>query len=122
VRLLADENFPRPALLALRAAGVDVEAVAEIMPGASDRTVLQHAATTNRWLLTLDRDYGELVFLRAVASPPAIIYLRIGSYAPDWAAQVVLSLLDRAEFVNGHLVVVNGRTARRRPLPKPSAT
>jgi predicted nuclease of predicted toxin-antitoxin system len=122
VQLLADENFPRPALLALRAAGVSIEAVAEIMPGASDRAVLQHAATTNRWLLTFDRDYGELVFLRAVPPPPAIVYLRMGPYAPDWPAQVVLWLLKRPEFVRGHLVVVSGRTVRRRPLPQPRVT
>jgi hypothetical protein len=40
VRLLANENFPRPALLALRAAGVDVESVGERMPSAADAAVL----------------------------------------------------------------------------------
>jgi len=101
---------------------VDIEAVAETMPGASDRDILQHAAITNRWLLTFDRDYGELVFLRAVPPPPAIVYLRMGSYSPAWPAQAVLSLLERTEFVTGHFVVVNGRTVRRRPLPQPRTT
>jgi len=122
VRLLANENFPYPALLALRAAGVDVEAVAEIMRGAGDRDVLRHAVAANRWLLTFDRDYGELVFLRAVPPPPAIVYLRQGAYLPAWPAEAVLSLLRRVDFVVGHLVMVNGRTVRRRPLPKPIAT
>lgn len=122
MRVLANENFPRPALLALRAAGVDVEAVAEIMPAASDRSVLRHAVSTNRWLLTFDRDYGELVFLRAVPPPPAIVYLRQGVYLPEWPAEAVLSLLRRGDFVAGHLVVVNGRTVLRRPLPEPIAT
>lgn len=117
MRSLANENFPRPALLALRAAGVDVESIAEIMPGASDRVVLKHAVDTSRWLLTFDRDYGELVFLRAVPPPPAIVYLRQGAYLPQWPAEAVLSLLRRADFVQGHLVVVNGRMVRRRPLP-----
>lgn len=122
MQLLANENFPRPALLVLRAAGVDVEAVAETMPGASDRDILQHAALANRWLLTFDRDYGELVFRRAVPPPPAIVYLRMGTYSPAWPAQAVLSLLERVEFVTGHLVVVDGRTVRRRPLPLPRVT
>lgn len=115
--LLANENVPRPALLALRAAGVDVEAVAERMPMASDTAVLQHAARTGRWLVTFDRDYGELVFARKVGAPPAIVYLRQGPYAPGWPAEAVLALLRRAGFVRGHLVVVSGRTVRRRPLP-----
>jgi predicted nuclease of predicted toxin-antitoxin system len=84
---------------------------------ASDRDILQHAAATNRWLLTFDRDYGELVFLRAVPPPPAIVYLRMGPYSPAWSAQAVLALLERTEFVTGHLVVVSGRSVRRRPLP-----
>ncbi len=71
-RLLANENFPRPALLALRQAGADVEAVAELMPGATDTQVLLHAAAGARWVLTFDRDYGELVFARTVPPPPAL--------------------------------------------------
>ncbi len=43
VRLLANENFPRPTLLALRAAGVEVESVGERMPSASDDAVLARA-------------------------------------------------------------------------------
>lgn len=117
--LLANENWPRPALLALRAAGIDTDAVAEVMPGASDAQVLSYAAAQRRWVLTFDRDYGELVFARSVPPPPAIVYLRQGAYPPDWPAQVVLDLLARAEWVSGHLVVVSGRALRRRALPAP---
>lgn len=115
--LLANENWPRPALLALRAAGIDVHAIAELMPGASDTQVLHHAAAQRRWVLTFDRDYGELVFKQAVPPPPAIVYLRQGVYSPAWPAQVVLGLLTRADWVAGHLVVVSGRSLRRRALP-----
>ncbi|MGE0373383.1 MAG: DUF5615 family PIN-like protein [Gammaproteobacteria bacterium] len=117
VRLLANENWPHPALLALRVAGMDVQSVAERMPRASDTAVLLYAATERRWVLTFDRDYGELVFARAVAPPPAIIYLRQGAYAPEWPARVVLDLLQKKDWVTGHLVVVTGRALRRRPLP-----
>lgn len=117
VRLLANENWPRPALLALRAGGVDVEAVTEIMPGASDVNVLRHAAFACRWLLTFDRDYGELVFVRAAPPPPAIVFLRQEAFLPEWPAQVVMDLLARKDWVHGHLVVVSGRAVRRRPLP-----
>lgn len=44
VRLLATSNFPRPALLALRPTGVEVESVAERRPRASDAAVRAHAA------------------------------------------------------------------------------
>ncbi len=116
-QLLANENWPRPALLALREAGLVVQAVAERCPGASDTQVLRLAASEGRWLLTFDRDYGELVFARAVPPPPAIVYLRQGPYAPEWPARAILDLLPQAGWVVGHLVVVSGRSVRRRPLP-----
>lgn len=116
-QLLANENWPRPALLALRAAGLDVQAVAERMPRATDAQVLRHAASEGRWVLTFDRDYGELVFTRAVPPPPAIVYLRQGAFAPDWPARALLDLLPQADWVVGHLVVVAGRSVRRRALP-----
>ena len=117
VRLLANENFPRPALLALRAAGVDVESVGERMPSASDADVLAYAATNGLWLVTFDRDYGELVFARRAPAPPAILYLRQGAYPPAWPAEAVLAALEQADFVAGHLVVIAGQSVRRRALP-----
>ncbi|GAP37734.1 DUF5615 family PIN-like protein [Piscinibacter sakaiensis] len=115
--LLTDENIPRPAVLALRAAGRDVESVSERMPGASDLAVLRYAATSRRWLVTFDRDYGELVFARLAPSPAAIVFLRQGSHPPTWAAEAVLDVLAQVEFAAGHLVVVSDRSLRRRPLP-----
>lgn len=117
VRLLANENFPRPALAALRAAGVDVESAGELMPMASDTKVLEHAVLSGRWVVTFDRDCGEHVFARRVAPPPAIVYLRQGSYAPSGPAEAVLAAIARQDFVLGRLVVIDGRSVRRRALP-----
>jgi hypothetical protein len=46
--------------------------------------------------------------------------LRQGAFAPDWPARVVLDLLPRADWMAGRLLVVSGRTLRRRPLPAPA--
>lgn len=115
--MLANENWPRPALLALRTAGVDVQSIAAIMPSASDLQVLGHASTEGRWVMTFERDYGELVFMRAVPPPPAILPLRQGAFTPLWPAQVVLDLLARAGWVHGNMALVSGRVIRRRALP-----
>ena len=121
VRLLADENFPRPALLTLRGAGVDIDSVAELMPAASDRDVLAYAVAHGRWLVTFDRDYGELVFAHKAAAPEAILYLRQGAYVPEWPAEAMLSILADPSFASGHLVVISERSVRRRLLPAQSA-
>lgn len=68
IRLLANENFPGPAIRLLRERGIDVVWVAERMPAATDAEVLACARAEGRWLLTFDRDYGELVFFPCNAS------------------------------------------------------
>lgn len=115
--LLADENVPSPLVRMLRAAGLDVEFVAETMPAVSDREVLQHASKTGRWILTFDRDYGELVFARLERPPAAIVYLRPSPMTiTEYANRVRALCANRSEF-DGHLVVVEGPRVRLRALP-----
>lgn len=116
--LIVNENFPVPALRVLRSQGVDVLSVQETMPGATDEAVLAMACETGRWLVTFDRDYGELVFSRQCAPPQAILYLRQEPVPPTRPAEWVLELIFEPELAMGHLVVVGERTVRRRPLPK----
>jgi predicted nuclease of predicted toxin-antitoxin system len=115
--LLADENVPRLLVAELRRSGVEVESVAETMPAVGDRAVLARAAAQGLWILTFDRDYGELVFARAVVAPPAIVFVRQQPRAPEDLARDVLALLDRPGFARGHLVVMSERRMRRRALP-----
>lgn len=116
--LLVNENFPVPSVRALRADGIDVLSVQESMPGAPDDAVLAKAVETGRWLVTFDRDYGELVFSLRCASPRAILYLRQEPVPPTRPAERVLELLAQPELAEGHLVVIGERTVRRRPLPR----
>jgi predicted nuclease of predicted toxin-antitoxin system len=120
-QLVANENFPLPAVKLLRERGVDVTAVAEVMSGSADEKVLDFARREGRWLVTFDRDYGELVFSRGLAAPPAILYFRQGPYAPTRPAELVLELIAQPEQVVGFFVVVSERSIRRRPLPQPQS-
>lgn len=62
MRFLADENFPRPALEALRNAGWEILSVAEECPGIADEDVAALCSEGQRILLTFDKDFGELIF------------------------------------------------------------
>ena len=62
--LLANENIPRAAVLSLRAQGMEVHAVQELMPGANDLTVLAFARAHRHWLVTFDRDLIRLLLER----------------------------------------------------------
>ena len=143
--LLVNENFPVPALKLLRAQGVQAEAVQELMPGAPDTTVLAYAVAHGHWLVTFDRDYGELVFARGEPSPAVIVYVRQQPVPPTRPAELLLSLLSaprpttyvvrpprgcrkvaephflesRSDEVDGHFVTVSEQSVRLRRLPTP---
>jgi len=63
MRFLANENFPFPSIRILRDNGHDVKSIGEEMFGITDIEVLDVAKNENRIILTLDKDYGELIFL-----------------------------------------------------------
>ena len=67
--------------------------------------------------MTFDRDYGELVFARGAAPPPAIIYLRQEPVPPTRAADIVMSITQRADEFEGYFVIASERSFRRRRLP-----
>ena len=58
MNFLADESCAAPVVRALREAGHDVVAIAQIAPGASDEQVLEMAMSEGRVLITEDRDFG----------------------------------------------------------------
>jgi hypothetical protein len=79
--------------------------------------VIARAVERGLWILTFDRDYGELVFTRSVAAPLSIVYVRQQPRRPHELAQDVMALLNRPEFALGHMVVMPDLQMRRRALP-----
>lgn len=115
-RLLANENLPAPSIRRLRAAGLDIVSIREESPGIDDVSVLGRAVTEQRWLLTFDMDYGELIFRHAHAAPPALVLFRLSRYDVEEPATRLLTLLDRTDAdVGGYFVIANDAT-RWRPF------
>ncbi len=119
--LLVNENFPVPATTALRAMGFDVLAIGECCPGWDDMRVMSLALESQRWLITFDRDYGDLIYLRGLPPPPAVILLRVPSYRPEEPAQWVSRMTTDAEAHIGKFAVFDGNTLRSRPLRRTKA-
>lgn len=116
VSWLANENFPVPSVAVLRAAGHDVLFIAEYHAGVDDTEVLALARKEGRWLVTFDRDYGELLYARNYAPPPAVILLRVPSYRPEEPAIWLEQMLLEQESLRGKFTVFTGKTLRSRPL------
>ena len=118
MRLLADENIPRGMIAALREAGHDVSAIAEIAPQSSDEQVLAAAVAQGLVLLTFDADFGRMIFAEGYRAPPGIIYLRSPPPSPAVAIERVLRVARAGSPANdGHFVSID-RKARYHPLPE----
>ena len=118
MNLLANENIPMGMVRGLRDMGHDVLAIVETTPGVTDMVVLELARREQRTLLTFDRDYGELIYLKLLPVPLSVIYRRFVPTSPEDAVQQVASLLaDDGKLVQGYFVVVDRDSYRRRPLP-----
>ena len=64
MRLLADENFPKPAVDLLRSEEHDLLWARTDLAGTRDSALLELAENTGRVLLTLDKDFGQLALQR----------------------------------------------------------
>ena len=117
MRLLADENVPLATVRALQDKGLDIVMIRDIRPGATDSEVLHIARDQSRVLVTLDRDFGELVFLRNHPLPPAIIFIRSAFGHPITGLAEPLEHLIRTETIDGFFWVMNRENWRRHRLP-----
>lgn len=117
MKLLADENFPRSVVDALRHDGIDVVWVRQQMPSAKDEDILSYAIAESRVLVTFDKDFGELAFRRGLPSTCGIVLFRIAIISRDSiAAQIVTILKSRIDWA-GQFAVVDETRIRMRTLP-----
>jgi predicted nuclease of predicted toxin-antitoxin system len=115
--LLLNENVPLPSANRLREAGWDVLVIAETHASIDDPAVMRLARETSRWLITFDRDYGELVFRQHLPPPPLILLLRVASYVPEEPAGWIDMLHRSGQLQDSHFCIYDGETVRRRPFP-----
>src|SRR4030042_1159541 len=106
MKILANENIPRLAVIKLRAIEHDVLWMREFAPGSRDESVLELSITHKRILITFDKDFGELAFRKRYSGIIGIILFRQRKAHPDdLAAWIVKSLKSRDDWV-GHFSVV----------------
>ncbi|HZG46394.1 MAG TPA: DUF5615 family PIN-like protein [Allosphingosinicella sp.] len=119
--IIADESVDAPIIAALRAGGYEVRSVAEISPGAPDETVLLNAVTAEAVLITLDRDFGELIFSKRHQPPRAVVYLRAKDMALGEMIAHTLSALSEPALIGRH-VTIDRNHRRTRVLPDTGET
>jgi predicted nuclease of predicted toxin-antitoxin system len=118
LKLKLDENLPAGARTVAESLGHDVDTVAdERLVGAADPAVLDAAGKAGRFLITLDRGFGD-VRRYPPGDHAGIAVLRVDSEDGPSVTQAVSSFLSSTDLgdLTGCLVVVRGHLARiRRP-------
>ena len=116
MRILADENFPGDAVIALRQQGHDVAWIRTDAPGSSDQVVLARAVAEDRLLITFDKDFGALTFQARLHAAPGIVLFRLSLSSPTHVARLVVFALESRSDWAGHFAVVDDHQIRMTPL------
>jgi predicted nuclease of predicted toxin-antitoxin system len=88
-RIVLDQGVPATALTLLREAGWDVVHVREIeMHKAGDSEILDYAARESRVVITLDRDFPQILALAAGALPSIVLIRQQRLRADEFAALI----------------------------------
>ncbi len=106
LRFLADESCDFAVVRALRAAGYDVLAISEITRRSDDRELIEQASQEKRIVLTEDKDFGWLVYVRH-ADSAGVILIRFPGNARTTLAQTVEQVVrDHGEQLRGAFTVI----------------
>lgn len=115
MNILADEGVDRPIVKRLRQSGHSVQYVAEMSPGITDDKVLELANQSSALLITIDKDFGELVFRQGRVSS-GVMLIRLAGLPAEQKATVVVATVDRylAELLGSFSVVTSKAVRIRR--------
>ena len=117
MRFLIDRCAGRLLADWLRKAGHDVVESRELGPDPGDRALLEYATNAERILITIDTDFGQLVYVEQVAHAGLIRLPDVPSRARQ---QILDDLLNRyeEELKDAAIITVRGGRIRISKPPK----
>lgn len=118
MRVLLDTCVWGGARATLEAAGHDVEWTGDWVEDPGDAEILRHATVEGRLLITLDKDFGELVIVRG---QPHVGIVRLVNLSATEQGAMSVQVLQRyeAELRAGAIVTVEPGRVRVRPGTDP---
>jgi predicted nuclease of predicted toxin-antitoxin system len=93
LKLLLDENIGSQVADALSGQGYNVKSVFVDMRGATDEKVLEAAVREERVVVTLEKDFGQLVF-HSSKQHVGVLFLRLRIESTENIIHVLLDVLD----------------------------
>jgi|SRR3989344_1653588 len=105
MKFIADENLGLKVPKYLQGLGFDVVSVIEIAKSFPDVDILEISNKENRILITLDKDFGELVFKEELIHS-GVIFLRLRNESIANKKRVLLRELRSGKNFQGEFTVV----------------
>lgn len=116
ISFLADECFSGSLVRAMRAAKLDVERSADILPAAPDEQALALSFAQGRVLLSEDDDFGDLAVRLGLPTHGVVRVALKSLNKPDRALRLVRALSTLGNKVQNALVTIEPSRSRVRPL------
>lgn len=105
MRFLLDENTSKVVSRFLSQLGHTCFRIKEINPGIEDTKVLDLAVSLNAILITLDGDFGELIF-KERQSHQGVIFLRLKDQTSDNIIKALKKVLKQKDSLEDHFTVI----------------
>jgi predicted nuclease of predicted toxin-antitoxin system len=119
LHFLADESCDFGVVRALRNAGYEVTAVAEILPRANDKKVIKLALERKSVLITEDKDFGQLVYAHGYGSV-SVLFLRYPASARKGLLKDIVNFVQQQkEKLIGNFAVLQPGHVRIGRIPDP---
>ena len=119
ISILADESVAGPIIDDIANSEFDIESIVNINPGITDEEVLGLARTSNKILITEDKDFGEWVFAHKMTDV-TIIFLRYDKADLNTIFRSVLSVLRKIKAhskpTEKEFITINKNKVRFRKL------
>ncbi len=107
MRLLADENLPKPIIEALRAEGHDVLWARTDLAGTGDVALLDRAEAEARIVLTLDKDFWQIaVQRRNPLEESGVVLFRVHPATPENLAPLARAFCEADTMWAGHISII----------------
>ncbi|HEV2689184.1 MAG TPA: DUF5615 family PIN-like protein [Bryobacteraceae bacterium] len=107
MRLLADENFPKPTVEVLRGEGNDVLWARTDCSGWKDSALLELAESEARIMLTLDKDFWQIAVQRRVPlEQSGVVLFRVHPATPENLEPLVRTIMIAEQTWTGHISII----------------
>lgn len=105
MKFLVDECTGTSVAACLRDEGHDVVTVADVMPQASDRKILNRAVSEGRIVVTNDKDFGQLVYYSGWKHRGVVLLRLRSERAENKVRMMKVVLAQVGERLQNHYVV-----------------